>query len=159
MSGRKPIPTKLKLLRGNPGKRPLPENEPQPQVRLPSAPTFLSEEGKREWKRTGRRLQSLGLMTEIDTSALAAYCQAWARWKEAEEMLNQFGAVIKVGGSLQPSPYLSVANKAMAQMVKLLAEFGMTPSSRSRVTAVATEKAEDPMDALRRMNANHNQRA
>jgi len=149
-----PTPTKLRVLRGNPGKRPLPQHEAQPKPRLPQAPVFLSMEGKREWTRTGKRLLGLGLMTEIDTAALAAYCQAWGRWRGAEEKLNEFGVVIKVGASLQVSPYLSVANKAMEQMTRLLIEFGMTPSSRSRVSVSDAQK-EDPFEEIRQGARKH----
>lgn len=143
-----PIPTALKVLRGNPGKRPLNDREPKPKRILPRAPAYLNAEAKREWRRMGGRLYNIGLVTEIDETALAAYCAAWARWVEAERQLQKFGTVIKMGTTLIPSPYLSVANKAMAQMVKLLAEFGMTPSSRSRVK-VEAEAEQEPLEALR----------
>lgn len=82
----------------------------------------------------GRKLAAWGLLTEIDGAALALYCQAWARWVEAEAQLLKFGTVIKSpNGFPIQSPYLPIANKAMEQMTKLLVEFGMSPSSRSRV--------------------------
>ena len=43
MRGRKPIPTELKRLNGNPGKRPLSDKEPQPEPKLPRAPSFLNK--------------------------------------------------------------------------------------------------------------------
>lgn len=38
-----------------------------------------------------------------------------------------------------PSPYLSIATKAMDQMRLLLEQFGMSPSSRTRVQALPVE--------------------
>ena len=38
MRGRRPKPTRLKLLTGNPGKRPLNDDEPQPQAAIPECP-------------------------------------------------------------------------------------------------------------------------
>src|SRR5688572_3138073 len=64
--GRRPLPTAMKVLRGNAGKRPLNEQEPQPRVAMPACPPHLSDEAKREWRRMGRRLAALGLVTEID---------------------------------------------------------------------------------------------
>lgn len=82
----------------------------------------------------GRKLLDCGLMTEIDGAALALYCQSWARWVEAEDNLRKYGVVIKApSGFPVQSPYLSIANKAMSQMTRLLVEFGMSPSSRTRV--------------------------
>lgn len=81
-------------------------------------------------------LVALGMMTQIDRSGLAAYCQAYARWVEAEESLAKRGTIVKTkAGNVIQNPYLAVANKAMDNMRKFLIEFGMTPASRSRVVA------------------------
>ncbi|MGD9935306.1 MAG: phage terminase small subunit P27 family [Dehalococcoidia bacterium] len=138
--GRKPTPTALKLVRGNPGRRPLNQDEPTPRVRVPAAPRHLSDEAKREWHRVGRQLADAGLVTALDRAALAAYCQAWGRWVEAEELLKRHGMLVKSpNGYPMMSPYLNVANRAMEQMRLLLTEFGMSPSSRSRVSVVKAE--------------------
>jgi P27 family predicted phage terminase small subunit len=151
--GRKPQPTALKLLKGNPGRRPMNENEPRPEPRLPQAPSHLSETAKREWKRAGRMLLQLGLITGIDRPAFALYCQAYGRWVEAEEALRQYGVMVKSpSGFPMQSPYLAVANKAMEQMRSLLSEFGMTPASRTRVQAVLPEE-EDEFEAFLRGRA------
>ena len=132
--GRKPIPTKLKLVNGNPGHRPLSENEPQPEPALPTCPSFLSAPAKAEWKRIAPKLRDLGLLTHLDRAALAAYCQAFGRWREAEEGMSSLLVKTKQGGVIQ-NPLLGIANRAMEQMNRSLTEFGMTPSSRTRVAA------------------------
>ncbi len=106
-----------------------------PQPRLPVCPPHLQGEARKEWSRVGRKLLAFGLVTEVDRSALAIYCQAWARWVEAEGQLARYGTVVKSpNGYPMQSPYLAIANKAMDQMAKILVEFGMSPSSRSRVS-------------------------
>ncbi len=143
-SGPAPKPTRLKALAGNPGKRPLNRHEPQPRSGLPRCPTQLSEEAKREWKRISQELERLGLLTVLDRAALSAYCQAWGRWIEAEERLRQHGVIVKSpNGFPVQSPYLAVANKAMAQMGKLLVEFGLSPSSRSRIQGPIDDPDDD----------------
>lgn len=83
-----------------------------------------------------RALEPLGLLSELDRAALAVYCEAWGRWVEAEEALRKFGVIIKGPGGLPtPNPYLRVANHAMDQLRGLLAEFGLSPSSRTRLRA------------------------
>lgn len=135
-----------------------------PEVRLPACPAHLQGEARREWRRIGRKLLACGLMTEIDGAALALYCTSWARWVEAEGNLVRYGTVIKApSGYPIISPYLSIANTAMAQMTRLLVEFGMSPSSRSRVVAVppptvprtydAPTRDEDPRVVLREQQA------
>ena len=147
MKGRKRTPANLRMLRGNPGKRPEPKQETQPKGTLPNPPAHLSAEAKREWWRMGRRLVRLGLMTEIDKAALAAYCQAWARWADAEKKLEDDGPVTETAsGFPTQSVYLQIANRAMEQMLKCLVEFGMTPSSRSRVHAPAGAAEKDEIE-------------
>jgi P27 family predicted phage terminase small subunit len=142
--GRKPIPTSFKLLAGNPGKRPLNENEPKPRTVLPRCPPHLSDEAKREWRRVSRMLYRLGLLTELDTTALALYCQTYSRWIEAEQKLASFGLLIKTHNDLpMQSPYLSIAHRCFDQLRAMLAEFGMTPSSCSRIAAFPPQEAED----------------
>lgn len=137
MRGRKPKPTKMKQLAGNPGKRPLNENEVEPPVpdRIPYAPRHLNGEAKREWRRIVAILLELELYTEVDRAALAMYCQAWGRWVEAEKKLAKEDLILtSCKGTFYQNPRLHVANKAWEQMRKILPEFGLTPSSRARLS-------------------------
>ena len=83
--GRKPKPTALKELEGNPGKRSLNPSEPKPPQKAPSCPAWLEKEAKREWRRLSKGMEQLGILTELDRAAFAGYCQAYARWKERLE--------------------------------------------------------------------------
>jgi P27 family predicted phage terminase small subunit len=134
MAGRRPKPTALKLLDGNPGHRALNRNEPQPGG-IPSCPRHLDAVAKSEWKRISRELIATGLLTSVDRAALAAYCAAWSRWVNAETSIEKFGAVIKSPKSGYPiqNPYIGIANTAIDQMRRFMIEFGMTPASRSRI--------------------------
>lgn len=146
--------TKLRLLPVDPGRPPLPQDEPTPQ--LAPAPEWLTPEAKEEWGRTGQRLLTAGLMTEADTPALLLYCEAWSTWRHAMAKVAEFGLVIKTKSAyLVPSPYLLIANKAMDQMLKILAEFGMTPSSRARVSTSKAAEDNDPIGELRDRAAKH----
>ena len=140
--GRRPVPTALKLIRGNPGKRPINKDEPKPEVKAPACPTHLSRIAKAEWKRIIPMVVNLGLMTKMDRAAMAAYCQSYGRWVDAENKVKERGDVVKTpDGKIVPNPYLGVANRAMDNMRKFLVEFGMTPSSRSRLSAEKQEKS------------------
>ena len=95
MRGRRPLPTAIKELTGNPGKRPLNLDEPQPPKVIPKCPKHLDENARKEWRRISLELHRLNLLTIVDRAALAAYCQAWGRWVEAEANIQRFGGVIK----------------------------------------------------------------
>lgn len=142
MRGRKPTPSHLKLVKGNPGRRPINEREPIPQHALPTPPSELSDDAKIEWGRVSEELFRIGLLSDIDRASLAAYCQAYGRWIQAERAIAEMakrdhltaGLLIKTtNGNAIQNPLVGTANKAMADMVRYAAEFGMTPSARSRI--------------------------
>jgi P27 family predicted phage terminase small subunit len=150
--GRKPKPTALRLVGGNAGKRPLPKNEAVVALAEPTPPAFLCDDAKVEWGRVCSVLYSAGLMTELDRAALAAYCAAYGRWAQAERAINRMASKDEINAALMiktsngnaiQNPLVGIANKAKSDMVRYAAEFGMTPSARSRVTATENEK-EDP---------------
>ena len=87
--GRKPKPTAMKELEGNPGKHPLNTSEPKPNKKAPACPKWLEPEAKKEWRRLAKQMEAIGILTEVDMAAFAGYCQAYARWKEAEEFITQ----------------------------------------------------------------------
>jgi P27 family predicted phage terminase small subunit len=148
--GRKPQPTATKKLRGNPRKRPLNKDEPQPKApgKLPDPPAHLGVVGKREWRRIGKELLATGLYTVVDRSALAAYCAVYENWVDAHQHVIDDGLLTKTkAGNTVQNPYLSIANKQLELMNRFLTEFGMTPSSRSRVS-VEVPKEKDPFDAF-----------
>jgi len=89
------------------------------------------------------------------STALAGYCQAWSHWVDAEGKLREFGAVLKSPTKGFPilSPYWTIANNAMRQMLAFLTEFGMTPASRTRI-----ETGEPPV-APRSMTGTHGKNA
>ena len=79
MRGRKPKPTSLRVIEGNPGKRPLNTREPKPVRGAPTCPAHLSPTAKAEWKRLIGQLVELGMISLLDRAALAAYCQTYGR--------------------------------------------------------------------------------
>src|SRR5438067_3785806 len=77
MRGRRPKPTRLKMLTGNPGKRPLNHDEPRPEANIPECPPELGPLARQEWDRLVGELAALRLLTNLDRAALAAYCGAY----------------------------------------------------------------------------------
>lgn len=101
---------------------------------LPRCPDHLSVVAKKEWRRLATPLYRAGLLSLADRAALAAYCQAWARWVEAEEKLAETPALLKTpSGYVQQSPWLTVANKQLELMGRYMTELGLTPVARTRI--------------------------
>jgi len=124
----------MKFLTGNPGKRPLNEGEPRPEVAIPECPEELGEVARREWNRLVHKLASLRLLTNLDRAALAAYCGAYAMWAEATQAIQKYGSMVKspTGYPVQ-SPYVAIANRQAEIMMRIASKFGFTPVSRSRL--------------------------
>jgi P27 family predicted phage terminase small subunit len=100
----------------------------------PTCPAHLSPTAKAEWKRLVGQLVGLGMMSDLDRAVLAAYCQTYGRWVEAERRLAETPALIKLQtGYVQQNPWLAVSNKQLELMHRLMTEMGLTPVSRSRV--------------------------
>ena len=148
--GRKPKPTALKMLEGNPGKRPLNDKEPQPEKKAPRCPSWLEPEAKKEWKRMSKTLETIGVLTQVDMTAFAGYCQAYARWKEAEEFLSKHGTIFKTpSGYIQQVPQVSIAQTYLKVMKDFCSEFGLTPAARTRIQVnTVSIEADDPMEEL-----------
>jgi len=151
--GPAPVPNVLKLINGNPGKRPLNlADGVNPEVAAPSIPKHLSPTAVKEWKRITPELLTLGLLAKIDQAALAMYCQTYGRMVELEMAMKRrieakvadgvdyYDAVSRVMEAATPSGFLQ--QSVQAQLLRSLREevnrylslFGLSPSARARVT-------------------------
>lgn len=159
MAGRPPVPTALKLLRGNPGKRPLPSGEPRPAAVEPQMPGYLDPIARREWKRTAPRLVRLGLLTEADGELFGGYCQTvsdLARINKAMracgyKMLAEKHTVDGAGNEhleVKTNPLVIQRRNALAQLRYFCQEFGLTPSSRAKIQVPARGESDPQEDFL-----------
>jgi P27 family predicted phage terminase small subunit len=153
MRGRKPKPTYLKLVTGNPGKRAINRNEPQPRRQLVRAPDELSDDAKVEWKRIAPELYRMGLLTVADRATFAAYCEEWGVFIVAQRALAKMAELDPMSGALMikteggtpiQNPLVGTAHRARRAMVAYAAEFGMTPSARSRLQTGAGADLSNP---------------
>jgi P27 family predicted phage terminase small subunit len=144
--GRKPKPLALRVIEGNPGKRALAsKNVAKPPVSAGlRPPAHLNADAKRHWREMARQLEVLGLLAAIDRGALAVMCDNYGLWAQSQRSLRAYaattdGKTVPPGMMKHPSgatvahPLLKVARDARRDYLKAAAEFGMTPSARSRV--------------------------
>jgi P27 family predicted phage terminase small subunit len=137
MRGPAPKPTAWRRHEGNRGKRAWNHDEPIPPEGIPDCPPHLNEAGREEWYRLVDALVEMRVVTMVDRAVLAAYCQAYGRWVEAEEKLKETPVLIRTpSGYVQQSPWLTISNRQMELMGRYMAELGLTPASRSRIVAL-----------------------
>jgi P27 family predicted phage terminase small subunit len=148
MSGPPRKPTAWRRAEGNRGNKAWNRAEPIPPEGIPDCPEHLSEEARAEWHRLVETLVGMGVITVVDRTVLAAYCQAYGRWVEAEEKLKETPVLFKTpSGYVQQSPWLNIANRQMELMGRYMAEIGLTPASRSRI-AVFSQQTPEPVDKI-----------
>jgi P27 family predicted phage terminase small subunit len=147
MAGRKPLPTHLKLVKGTARPHRLNRDEPRPAAAAPEPPAHLDQRARARFAEMAEILARHGVMTELDTSALARYAVVWGRWIDCEAEVGRRGPVVKTeAGNAIQNPFLSIANKCLLQMAQIESEFGLTPSSRSRIRAVPPADIADPFE-------------
>jgi P27 family predicted phage terminase small subunit len=138
----------MKQLEGNPGKRALNKREPKVESKIPACPNHLKGAARTEWNTLTKELHALGLISNVDRAALAICCTAWADYvKASNKLVKQGEVIISEKGGMYQNPWVAIKKRSMDQVIKFYAEFGMTPSSRSRVKVDAPDE-EDKMTAF-----------
>jgi P27 family predicted phage terminase small subunit len=146
--GRPPTPSFLKLIKGTARRtrqNPKRTTAVSPAM-MPEAPDFLSAEARQEWDHKCEMLFKAGIVALTDRAVLAAYAQSYGRWRQAEEVLarmakedetDRAGLLVRntATGKTVENLMISIADRAMADCVKFAGELGLTPSSRTRISA------------------------
>lgn len=142
MRGPAPKPTAMLKLTGSWRSKARDKVEPKPTIIAPPLPIWLDDEGKKAWAQLEKILLNMRVLTEADGYALAILCEAWSRYRRATDMLAQYGDVYPVKNPdgtlkmLRRSPYSAMQMELSLNVRRMLAEFGLTPSSRGRLIAL-----------------------
>ena len=162
MRGRKPTPTHLKLIRGDPrneGRGKL-EAKAEREARrapptAPEPPPELTGDALEEWRRLVPLLVNSVGLAAVDRGVLASLCLAWGRLMQAERSLAELanldptfnGLMIRTkGGNMMPNPMIWIASAASREYHRLAGDLGMTPAARARIPPVEQED-DDPAEA------------
>lgn len=124
MVGRRPTPTELKLVTGNPGKRPLNDQEPKPEGEV-KRPSFVKGRAARVWNQYAAGLIAAGVLTAWDVDMFGAWCCLMAEF--------------------QKDPDAFTASK-ISQMRALASSFGLTAADRSRIRVSPEKQSVDPAE-------------
>lgn len=138
--GPKPKPTALKLLEGCRADR-IDHDAPNFPDGTLEPPGWLDEYGRGHWGELAPILRGAGLLSEGDRAALAQLCDDFSTIRKSVEPPDDW-----VPGDYERMRALMTnADKARDRYRRMLVEFGLTPSSRSRIKA-APEKPKDDME-------------
>lgn len=151
--GRKRKPLELIKLQGNPGKRAIPKDTPQPDklYNIPEAPNTLDRVGKEVWNYLAPKLIKCGIMTEIDVYTLENCCVALSIIRKAEKELLKKPLVFQTKdgeGNLKAvhkTPFMGIWRDALSEFDSHGAKLGLSPSDRAKLRGVG-KKEEDEFD-------------
>lgn len=129
------------------------KNEPTPDVYLPTPPEWLSELAKQYWGEIGAVLLAMKLTTVADGPALQLLTEALAEWADARRAVHLAGLTYEtttMTGDVmrRPNPEVAIASDAWRRALKMLTEFGLTPASRSKVSALGENDGKDPFEEM-----------
>lgn len=156
-SGRPGMPAALKLLQGNRSR----ENrndllaevaKPAVPVGAPPMPDVLTPDAVAEWEQVLPALISLGIVSNLDSMALATYCQAVADWRRHQRHIAQRNAAStdELGGDVQTFKtgaqqmhvLRQLANDAERRANAAGAQFGLSPMSRRNLKTAPTPQGD-----------------
>ncbi|MBK8434500.1 MAG: phage terminase small subunit P27 family [Chloroflexi bacterium] len=130
--GRKPTPTKVKELRGNPGNRPLNKREPKPTTAA-KIPRGLKGLPRQFWREHAEELARLEILTGVDGPAFRLMAEAYGFAVEAAQELRETGFTVEGRDGPKKHPLAQVFRDQAQLFKSFAAEFGMTPSARARL--------------------------
>jgi phage terminase small subunit len=140
LKGRKPLPTALKVLRGNAGhraKEDLGRGEPDPEVMLGVPPASIADDpvAVAYWFKEGGQLLKTRVITASDHDAFCRLCDYHSRREYQDAIIKRLQRKKKL--TVADVAMLGMANNQLIKfddrMEKMRLEFGMTPASRTRV--------------------------
>jgi P27 family predicted phage terminase small subunit len=157
--GPRPIPTQLKILRGNPGKQRLNEAEPAPPADGITMPGHLGEVASARWAELLPMLQATRVMTRADVEALARYCDTYEWWLAVRAKLKAEGdtyPILNDGGEVKyiaQRPEVAIAHKLAQQLRQLEADFGLSPAARVSLKVEPDAKPQSTLEKFRALKA------
>jgi P27 family predicted phage terminase small subunit len=117
----------------------------------PEPPERLSDVAKEEWRAVAPELHRLGLLTVVDLTPLAMYCEAAAKQRHAEAAVAKLDGALTyttAEGQKHVNPLVRIASSAANDAIKFGAHFGLTPISRLRLTGVTPPQGPSKFDGL-----------
>jgi hypothetical protein len=142
MAGRRPINRQLKLLRGNPGRRPIPLDEPMAVPGSPDKPPYLSDWASTEWDRLLQLLEREQRLSKADGPHLEGAAIAYQAAMEYRRKARQRGLAhdewrrFKTGERIQWDVYRKFCNDlCLSQGTRARARTGGRGKEGSKLSA------------------------
>lgn len=153
MPGRRPLPAATHILRGNPGKRPLRTDEATIAGEFDlTPPAYLKGQALALWNELASVLKESRVLTAADRPTFLLLCDAWTTWHTLRESLDITGPMMTTARGVSiVNPLVDSVRRAQETYRKLSIEFGLTPTSRAKVSVAPTPKRPSKFDRIKEM--------
>jgi P27 family predicted phage terminase small subunit len=141
--GRPRKPTTLKILEGDRKDR-INQDEPPSPSGLGNPPEWFNDLERSAWGRLSERLGEMGVATRADSEAAMLYCSAYATWRKSSIIVAKEGFSVETETTTKAHPLWTVIHEAQRTMLRVLSQFGMTPSARAGLH-VEGKPEDDPL--------------
>jgi len=130
------------------------DDEPMPEVGIPERPKFLKGPARKEWDRITPILLEMRCITDADMAMIAAYCFEWGLYATLAKKVKYVDLIVTtINGNEILNPLYNARNRALKNFKELASEFGLSPSSRTRIKATTEPGKQNPFAALMGGNA------
>ncbi len=85
------------------------------------------------WNEVSEELAAVGIGSRVESAALTCYCEAVADFVMACDEIDRLGMVTQTERGYTRNPACLIKNASMQMIAKFAGEFGLTPSSRSKL--------------------------
>jgi P27 family predicted phage terminase small subunit len=155
MKGRKRTSTALKVLKGTNQPSRINQNEMPVIVitKIPHPPKWFSPLARKIYKDCTRTLMASRILSKVDLQLLVAYCHEYSNYLEIMEKFDTdieeqiVTSITKSGSIKQINPLFKIAMASLDRAKIIGVEFGLTPSSRSKVN-ILFGNTQDPFQAF-----------
>lgn len=147
-----PKSAEVRRREGNRGHRAIPEN-PKAAEGWPTMPPGMPPVARAAWRRYGKVLAEMHVLTVADGLGLELIARAYADWREAEKAVQAHGMTYttrnEAGAEMvRPRPEVAMRANAWARLNSALSQFGLSPVARARIH-LKPEKKGNLRDFLR----------
>lgn len=153
--GRKKVAAEILESKGAYRKNPQRENKLAPKAdgKEPVMPDYFNDDEKEKWREIVADLRANGILSQDCREVMIAYCTAYGGWINARRAVLKTGIVLvrkndEGQTEVKRNPFSVELHKYRDEMNRLLPEFGLTPSSRSRLIPPKDDKQESAFSAL-----------
>lgn len=140
--------------------------EPTPPSGAPDKPDYFDDlkdggVASASWDRLVKLFGEMGMLNKADATLMELYAVTYSGYRQALVSVTKTGQVLLLRVDenkkmeVRRNPYSVELHKYMDRLAKLLAEMGLTPSSRTRV-ATTGDISDDPLAAILRKRAERN---